>query len=174
MKQLQRKLTRKETRNSNLGHEPVSIPRPKKKDRIKKEIRTGELILKPKEDGTTRNKWVIAEKILSLVAKDFAADKVFRIVKLNKDVAGCIKKMEEAIRTYIYRFGALEHCYLNLVRVGADDAESQNFAVFLLKTLTAARKQFRASLELWKIKRNIEKKRIIAIYKCRQSAPGPY
>lgn len=60
----------------------------------------------------------IIDKIINLIAKDSAVDKVRRIVKLNKDVAGFPERNSESISGYIELFGALENRYMNLIRVG--------------------------------------------------------
>lgn len=57
-------------------------------------ILTGDLILKPDNNGMIRNKIEIIEKILRLISEDLAIEKIRTIGWQNVDVAACSKRAD--------------------------------------------------------------------------------
>lgn len=101
-----------------------------KKELVKKEIRTGELVLNP--DVEIIDQDVIIEKILNIVAKDSTINSLKRIVRLNREVSLCIRKNGESLGKYVERFTGIAQTYLNLINASQDGPDSINFEIMLL------------------------------------------
>lgn len=76
-----------------------------------------------------RDKELILETNLDLVAKISAVDQIRCIRKLNENHR--TRPVTETICLYIEKLSARSQIYLTLIRVGTDYAESQNLADIL-------------------------------------------
>ena len=86
----------------------------------------------PQDGNQAADQNSILEKILNIVAKDSAVDTIKIMVRLNKEIHGCILTKDETISTYMERFSRPAQAYLNLVNANQDGANSQKFAIVLL------------------------------------------
>lgn len=72
------------------------------------------------------------KKILGVVAKDTAVDRISRMVSLNTQVHKCVRMNGETIEQFIARFEVPSFAYFNIVRTDYNSAESQIFAITLI------------------------------------------
>lgn len=102
------------------------------KEQVKQSVRSGEIILTTGEGLGTETQSGIVKKILDIVAKDTAVDRISRMVRLNTQVHKCARKNGESIRDFIARFKVPAFAYLNIIRTDYNSAESQIFAMTLI------------------------------------------
>lgn len=102
------------------------------KEQVKQSVRSGEVILTPDEGATPKDQMTTVRKILDIVAKDTAVDRISRMVRLNTQVHKCVRKNGENIKTFIARFKIPSFAYLNVIRADYHSAESQIFAMTLM------------------------------------------
>lgn len=102
------------------------------KEQVKQSIRSGEIILTPGDESGSKGQLTIIKKILDIIAKDTAVDRIARMVRLNTQVHQCVRKTGETIKEFIGRFKVPSFAYLNIVRAGYNSSESQIFAMTLI------------------------------------------
>lgn len=102
------------------------------KEQIKQSVRSGEIILTPNESTGPADQVNIVKKILDVVAKNTAVDRISRMVRLNTQVHKCTRKSGETIKDFVARFKVPSFAYLNIIRADCNSSDSQIFAMTLI------------------------------------------
>lgn len=102
------------------------------KEQIKQSVRSGEITLTPNGDTGPKQQIELVRKIMDIVAKDTAIDRISRMVRLNTHVHKCVRRSNESIKEFVARFKIPSFAYLNIVRADYHSPESQIFAMTLI------------------------------------------
>lgn len=98
---------------------------------VEKQANTGEVDLYIGDDSLVGQLREV-EKIMILVARDSATDRINRLTKLFREAHACKRKSGEVLKDFIERFSEPAAGYLNMSHADQTSAESQKFAIALI------------------------------------------
>lgn len=102
------------------------------KEQVKEAISRCQIVLSLDRKDKRKSQNDMVEKIMKLIAKEFPIDWITRMVRLNNKAHECVRRPQESIKKYIYRFAGPALSHLNSDKNGLESSGSHVLGMPLL------------------------------------------